>query len=326
MAKATAALKQTAKLRHEEFVTEIRRIVFGGASVGQFMVVESTSGYRLCGEQIGEQIVPECSYRFFGAWQDHEKHGRQFRWSSYQRHLTADRVGLVRYLTEFVDGIGDVRAKRLWDRWQGKAVEVLRERPAEVVAAGILDELTAKRASETLLGLVAVESTRIDLLTLFTGRGFPVSRTIEACLRRWQVRAPAIIRRNPFALLVAGIPGAGFHRCDQLYLDMQRPPCALKRQMLAIWYVLDSDTSGHTWRTIDVARRSIERHIGDKDIQPERALELGLRSGWLAKRVDHRGREWIAEGDRARAEITVANCLNSLLAWNDKEATCSITS
>ena len=82
----------------------------------------------------------------------------------------------------------------------------------------------AKEASKELHNEAAFEAVKIDLLTLFQGRGFQASKLIRACIKEWGRRAPEMLRRNPYLLMIRGLPSAGFKRCDKLYLDLKHRP------------------------------------------------------------------------------------------------------
>src|SRR5262249_39742758 len=138
----------------------------------------------------------------------------------------------------------------------------------------------AAAASEALHREAHLEQTKIDLWTLFDGRGFP--RTlVSACLRMWGAKAAQRVRQNPFSLLVDGLPGCGFKRTDRLYLDLGYDPTALKRQLLAGWDAIRNDSDGSTWASQGIAVRSV-RQAAPSCPKPEEAIVLGLRSGWLA--------------------------------------------
>ena len=88
--------------------------------------------------------------------------------------------------------------------------------------------------------------TKVDLIGMFKGYGLG-ERAIQDCLQKWGARAAQVIRRDPFKMLVAQIYGAGYDRCDRLYLELGLPPRRLKRQMLKLWSDIKKDYSGHTW-------------------------------------------------------------------------------
>jgi exodeoxyribonuclease V alpha subunit len=252
------------------------------------------------------------AYRFLGSWSSHPKYGDQFVFTTFVRDTPSGHTGVTKYLTEVAPGVGQRRADLLWSLFGSEAVAVLRSDPGRVVAAGILTEATAQEASEALAAAAALERTKIDLFTLFAGHGFP-GRLIQACIDEWGARAAATVRRDPFTLLVNELPGCGFKRTDRLYIDLGFPPDRLKRQTLCCWHALREDTAGHTWLRKGAAVEAVERLCAGKGVNPERAIELGLRSGWLAQRESPAGVVWLAEWGKAEAERRVADSVRRLL-------------
>jgi exodeoxyribonuclease V alpha subunit len=250
--------------------------------------------------------------RFFGRWLDHPRHGPQFHFDTFTRFEPASRKGVIRYLTELCPGIGQQRAADLYDAFGGDAVATLRERPGEAAQAAGIPEDVAQLAAEKLEENRQNESTKIALFALFAGRGFPSDDLIPACIARWSHHAPERIRRNPFALLVAGLPGCGFKRCDRLWLDLGRPLASLKRQMLCAWDAIRADGTGHTWRPMGDALRAVRDNVAGV-ARPERAVRLGLRAGWFLHRRDEQGKLWLAESEKGRAERRLADAVARLM-------------
>lgn len=260
------------------------------------------------GFDIGQQ------YRFLGSWTEHPKYGPQFKFSTYCVIEPASRFGSIRYLVEHCDGIGEKRAAALYDAYGGEAVKVLRTQPERVVQDGIVTEEVAQQAASALSEMVALEGTKIELHELFGKRGFPVSSLMKAVIRTWGAKAPQAVRKNPFTLMVNGMPGCGFKRCDNLYVELDYDRCALKRQMLSGWHSLRTDGTGHTWFPIEHAVRAINEAIG-ACAQPQKAVRLGIRARWLRHFRDSAKKLWVAERQKAANEQTVADGIARLMRF-----------
>lgn len=251
------------------------------------------------------------SYRFYGRFTEHPKYGRQFHFQTFVRAQPHSREGIIRYLQK-APNIGQAFALKLWQKFAGDAVRILRESPE--VAAAAVDGLSAdqaREAAEWLSGEVALESCSIDLIDLLAGRGFP-RNTAKAAVAKWGNRAPEIIRRNPYALM--RFRGCGFARTDAMYLDLGLPPERLKRQAYCCWYVLSRDTDGHTWRPVEFVEEGLRGFVGGADVNGPAALKLAKLGGLIATRRDESGRLWIAERRRAEAEASVAGYASKALA------------
>jgi exodeoxyribonuclease V alpha subunit len=252
------------------------------------------------------------TYRFWGRWDKHERHGWQFAFTAFAPDAPHDRGAVVEYLTRFAAHVGPRTAAKLWDAYGDQAVAVLARQPERVADDGLMTPAQAGEAAADLRPLEDERETIIDLVGLFSGKGFPHALPRD-CFKKWGVQAPALIRKNPFILLTEHMPGCGFSRCDTLYLSLGLPPEGPERQMLAAWYCLDADSDGHTWLPAKVVANEVRRHIGD-DARPGDAMKLGLDTGLLARRKDDGGTVWIAEARRARNEATVASRLRALRA------------
>lgn len=260
---------------------------------------------------VDEQSVEHgVTYRFMGKWTDHPKHGPQFAFSTYVPDAPATRPGVVKYLMDEAECIGRARAEQLWDRFGADAVRIAREFPEQIVDAGILAADQAELAAKSLRAAAAMEKTKIDLFGLFLGRGFS-GRLVRDVIEKWGARAPEVIRRNPFILLTESMPSCGYRRCDKLYLDLGGKRNSLKRQMLAGWNSLREDSLGHTWYRVAWAADEITKQCG-LDTDPYRAIQLGIRGGWLSLYREDEKRKWVAEWEKANAERRLADSIRRL--------------
>jgi hypothetical protein len=273
---------------------------------------------------IGE-FIPGLTYRFGGRWDDDRVDPRtkavekQFKFTHYTKAEPHSRYGLVSYLAKFAPGIGPMIAGRLFDAFGSDAVKVLREFPEKAVVAAnaggrsLLTSEKAEAASAVLKSMGKMEDTKIELVGIFHGRGFPHT-LVNHCIRVWGVLAPRRVHRDPFSLLVRRFPGCGFARCDRLYSDLGLPPGRLKRQMICLWHSLRTSGEGHTWFPADHCKRALEQAVSGVKVNFVRTVKLGLRSRWLAKHIDASGQLWLAEYAKAESEIAVADKLASLLS------------
>lgn len=253
------------------------------------------------------------AYRFHGRWETHVKYGEQFAFATYATVVPHDKRGVIAYLVALVDGVGPARAESLWSTYGAGAVQALREHPDEVAAKGLLPLEVALAGSQVLHDDSAFEATKIDLLALLAGRGFQTSLVLKECLRLWGARAPEIVRRNPYALMMRRIASCGFKRCDALYLALGHPAALLKRQTFCAAHWLRTDGGGHTWHKIQTLERVILDAVPD-DADPLRALKLGERARVFAVRRVGPAR-WVAERGKAHNEQTVAEKVKELAAW-----------
>lgn len=266
---------------------------------------------------------PGIHYRFHGKWTTHEKHGNQFAYQTLTRIVPHDRAGIMAYLVAVAENVGESRARRLWDAFGGEAVAALRDDPDRVAALGIMPLAAAQEASAALTEDAKFQDTKIDLLGLFAGRGFQAAKLIKECLRRWGADAPAIVRKNPYLLMLKKLPSAGFKRCDKLYLDLGGEPARLKRQTLCAIHWIRTSGRGDTWFAAKTVGTAIQGCVPMGKSRPVEALRLGIRAGMLQRRrVEASTNEttgttgpevFIAESRKADNEATVAAKVRLLL-------------
>jgi exodeoxyribonuclease V alpha subunit len=244
-------------------------------------------------------------YRFMGRW-DEGKYGPQFRADTFVHHKPHSRLGVVKYLSDFCSGIGTKTAERLHDEYGTDAIEILRTDPAKVAAAGLLSSDAAAAAAKELASVVSLEKTRVDLFSLFAGRGFP-SKTIDACITKWGVKAPQLIQRDPYKLITGSIPGCGWKRADKLHAELSLPRNTLRRAVFAGWNAIREDRTGSTWLDAATVVGQI-REAAPEVADTVRALRLGIRGGVFRIRRDGEKR-WIAIAENARAEQRIADAI-----------------
>lgn len=293
--------------------------VVGALEEGQLVMVKPTEG---------REFVPGIRYIFYGkdgGYKDRrtKEFVKQFQAKHYKIHEPASRVGVTKYLKRYAGGcgLGPRTIIELLDQFGSKVVEIIRLHPVEAAnATSRWTVMQAEEVSKKLNMIVDLENTRLELVEVLGGRGFPLS-AVDKAIALWQLAAIENIKRNPFILLVAGIPGCGFMRCDKLYLDLGHDPHALDRQMLAIWHTLITDTSGNTWLKVSVAVELYRQKISNTVPDPKEAIKTGIAKGWLSIRIDDQEVAWIAAGNRDREEgIVVARVVEMINASNEEEA------
>jgi DNA polymerase III delta prime subunit len=225
------------------------------------------------------ELKPQLSYRLYGKWAEHERFGKQFKVSTFTTAKPHGRAGVVKYLETHCDGIGRATAEQLWNLFNADAVRICREHP-DVVASQVkrLSLEQCQKIADSLKDISALEDTSIELIDLLAGRGLPRGIAKEA-VRRWGNKAPQIIQRDPYKLMV--FRGAGFIKCDSMYVDLGLPPAKMKRQIYCAWYSIASDTEGHTWLPEIQAQNYLQAKIAGVQIDLQKAIGVAKRKGIL---------------------------------------------
>lgn len=281
-------------------------------------------------------LAQHVRYRFYGKWTSYENKRaniteKQFHFNSFVVAEQHDRKSVCRYLEAAGAGygFGAARAGALFDKFGGSAVRILRETP-EVAEAALRE--AGKRVSLDSLKKVAavlqrdakIEDTLLELNGLLRGKGFPRDLPKDL-IRSKGAKASHFIKTNPFGLLVDGYRGCGFKKCDALYQSLGLPLDDLKRQMLCAWHAMRKDRSGSTWFPEAFASQAIKQNVGGADISTDKAIALGIRSGWMTRvhtetvsgpivpsDSPEARMSWIAEGRNAANERLIAEKLAQL--------------
>ena len=274
------------------------------------------------GDAPADDLQSRQTYRFYGTFCNYRDE-RQFKFTHYVPAVAHDREGVVAYIEAAGRGlgVGSATAGKAFDKWGSDAVRIIRENPRELFTLDrrirISDEdLAALKAK--LDSQAKTEHAQIEVTNLLSGRGFPKS-LYRKTIKLWGNQAAVRIRRDPYQLM--HFRGCGFKLCDRLYLELGLRPDALRRQALCAWYAIASDTEGHTWYPIELAKNAVRRSIG-QSADPDRAIELATRLARVspdhygalaiqrtnaAGQLDPNGtRLWVAEGRKAAAERLLA--------------------
>ena len=256
-----------------------------------------------------DELKVGLSYRFYGHWTTHTRHGKQFVAKTFVRAKPHGEGGTLRYLCE-APNIGPLTARKLWEKFQADAMRILRDEP-EVAATAVGGQFSVEKARAAGVWLKkeeAIEHCTIDLMELLDKRGFP-KNTGKKAIQLWGNKAAEWIRSNPYRLMV--LRGCGFKRCDDLYKDLGLPEGKLKRQALCAWYVLARDNEGHTWfRRADLIEK-LGKLIAKSELRADAALALAVRAKLLARHRDGMG-EWYAVYSKAKNEATIAERITEL--------------
>ncbi len=250
-------------------------------------------------------LVVNVTYRFYGQTKEHHKHGSQFCFEAFTIEQPVAEDAVIAYLSQ-CNGIGPRTARAIWCEYGEQSVQMLRESP-EVVASVIprLTEAKAKEASDYLKSTQSTERTKMDLLGVLKGRGFP-KKVIEWLIRDFGPVAATLVHRNPYILM--RYKGCGFLKTDKMYLDLRHNPSRMKRQALCAWYAVAKQSGGDTWFPFYVVRQALAQQISSANLDVEKAMQLAIRGKMLVEKF-HKGQRFVAEYTKARDEEQISNLI-----------------
>lgn len=304
------AVKSPPKI--EEMIGEVARITWSSDD-GEYVIGKLANNIGIKGNPPSSGLTPGLTYRFGGKWlPEDSKWGRQFEFRFAVEHLPANRHGVVEYLKRYAPGVGQSVAQQLCDEYgPADAVAALKRDPngCALRVRGLSTD-KAHQAAEALIAAEKFQETRIRLLELVANKGFG-EKAIDACIEQWGVSAPDVVHKDPFKMMVAGVFGAGFMRCDRLWHEFGLPLDKMRRQVMAAWDHMRSDMSGSTWHEKSAVIDCVKRLITG-NARPDRAVAIAVRAGVLKQR-ERDGKLWLAERDKAEQEDVIADKIGELL-------------
>ena len=145
-----------------------------------------------------------------GKWTYHSSFGRQFKAEHYEKKLPATRDTILSYLSSgAVAGIGPVLAKRIVDKFDADALDVLENHPDWLSDVNGITPKKALKMSESYKEQFGMRG----VMMFFDGFFGPA--TAVKVYKKWGAAAVDVLKSNPF-LLCEQIDGIGFERADRL--------------------------------------------------------------------------------------------------------------
>lgn len=289
------------------------KFVFQDNTPDRTIIGSLADGRTVKGRAANGALETGVAYRFYGQWRTHDRYGKQFWFSSFVLAQPISERGTRKYLAR-ARGVGKATARAIWEAYGSDSLEVCRNEPARV-AAEIkgMTPAKAQAASEDFRAWQAREGVTIELEELIGKRGFPKSTTDNA-ISIWGVRAPEVIRENPYVLLT--FPGCGFLGCDKFWLDLGKPADDMQRQVMCAWYGVESDNEGHTWLEENAVRAFIRTKVSGVNLNIDKAMQTAYEQDLLRLRVEG-GRRYVATAKKADAESALADYLHQAMHEND---------
>lgn len=107
-------------------------------------LVETITGYF-------QKLTEGVTYTFFGDYTTHQKYGKQFKVSSYQKHEIQHEDGVISYLSSHLfTGIGPKTAERIVELLGIDAIELIINNPAVLKPVG-LSAVRMKKLQQELI-------------------------------------------------------------------------------------------------------------------------------------------------------------------------------
>ncbi|MDD7984476.1 ATP-dependent RecD-like DNA helicase [Lentisphaera marina] len=176
-----------------------------------------------------------------GNWIKHKQYGRQFKIDSFTIKLPSSEVGMIRYLSENLPGIGKKTAESIVKHFGSKTFDVLDNYTArlkEVPGIG-------KKRIDEIARTWEFGNQERNLKVFLQGLGLS-ARQCSLIMEQYGDRSASIIKENPY-LLAESIRGIGFIQADQLAQNLGIEETSPFRTASGIIYTVKLQSlDGHT--------------------------------------------------------------------------------
>jgi len=292
---------------------EVLHIVFAGDD-GQYVVArfltdkgeETTVVGPLGGVLEGQEIEAA------GRWENHRRHGRQFRVERFRALLPRNERGILRYLASgLIPGIGPKLAERIVRKFGIHTLDILDRYSARLKEVPGIGAKRIRQIREAWRKHQEEREVRVFLQGLGLG---PAACT--RLLRRYGMGAAEIVRRDPY-ILAREVHGFGFKTADAIAAELGVPRTDPTRLAAGVTYVLQQlADDGHVCFPRDalLAEAAQVLDVGEKEAGE--GLRRALLAGTVVneEEVAPAGRPFVYLRELYEAERDLAEALKVLLA------------
>lgn len=223
----------------------------------------------------GEQL------RVYGEWVNNSKYGRQFEFESYDMVRPSTEEAIISYLSsDLVNGIGKAIAGRIVERFGTDTLDVLDRDPSKLTEVDGIGDVRVKRLKEAWK-----ESQHVHRIMVFLqdhGLGPALAARIY---ERYGGQAMAVVEQEAYRL-AQEVWGIGFHTADRIARSAgvsQEDPARLAAGLAHV--LQTARDNGHFYLPRDEILESAQRLLQvDKELV-EVALETTVRDGDLQMEV-----------------------------------------
>jgi exodeoxyribonuclease V alpha subunit len=246
-----------------------------------------------------------------GTWKRHPRYGLQFQVNHWEKIDPSTLEGIEKYLgSGLIKGIGPSYAKRLVGAFGIDTLRVLSEEPLRILDVEGIGEVRARRIMEAWQAQRGMQ----DVMVFLQGHGVGASLALRI-YRVFGADTVAQVRENPYAL-AQQVHGIGFLLADRLAHHLGiRGDFPLRLQAGVLHVLRDSAERGHCYLPLIVLAKNACELLGVDDERIDIAVEKLVQLGQvvLQDAPDRRGtRVYLHE--LFAAEQRVADAVAGLLS------------
>lgn len=231
-------------------------------------------------------LQPGETIRCQGTWKMHPTHGRQFEVTEHSVQMPCDVVGIQKYLESgLVEGIGEVFAKRIVEKFGLNTLQVLDETPQKLLE---IEGFGRKKLAKVIECWKKQRSIR-DVMIFLRAHGLSPGYA-QRIYKTYGNESIEKVKENPYKL-AKEVDGVGFKMADAIAQKLGFPLHSPERIGAGIEFVLwDLSNEGHTCypladflplagQMLEVQQDLVEVEIQREATQDRLALKEGML--WL---------------------------------------------
>jgi exodeoxyribonuclease V alpha subunit len=233
------------------------------------------------GTTIVGTIFPVCEgeeIKVMGAWKRHPRYGLQFHVEQWYKVDPATLEGIEKYLgSGLIKGIGPSYAKRLVEAFGLDTLQVLTEQPLRILEVEGIGEVRARRIMEAWQAQRGMQ----DVMVFLQGHGVGASLALRI-YRVFGANTIAQVRENPYAL-ARQVHGVGFVIADRMAHALgMRGDFPLRLQAGVLHVLREAAERGHCFLPVTTLAKSAGEMLGIDGDKVLAAVEALAGAGDLA--------------------------------------------
>jgi exodeoxyribonuclease V alpha subunit len=261
---------------------------------------------------VGEMLSPAIgdTYVLDGAWEEHQRYGKQFRFTSYELVYPTTEDGIIRYLSSgLLRGIGPALARRIVEAFGVDAILVMNE---DIDRLMEIDGIGKKKLS--MIRASWEEQRGVQHVMLFLKQhGVSTSYAVRL-YRYYGTNTVQIVQENPYRL-VHDIDGIGFVSADAIARSMGVKTDDPRRLVAGACFVLyeASRRDGHCC----IPREEFTRHAASLLGAEEHDVGHGVQQAEALGLLVHDS-DMLYIPELYNAELSITESLRQTMAeqWN----------
>jgi exodeoxyribonuclease V alpha subunit len=245
-----------------------------------------------------------------GAWKRHPRYGLQFQVDHWYKVDPATLEGIEKYLgSGLIKGIGPSYAKRLVATFGLDTLQILTEQPLRILEVEGIGEVRARRIMQAWQEQRGMQ----DVMVFLQGHGVGASLALRI-YRVFGAETIARVTDNPYAL-ARSVHGIGFVIADRIAHNLGiRGDFPLRVEAGVMHVVREAAERGHCFLPLRVLGKSAAEMLATEEERVEIAVEKLALAGDLVLQHDPGGDKRVYFAELFKAEKRVAGAITRLIS------------